>query len=110
MATVINVTKPKYNEAISSPELTAVSGEGIIPYSGGRTGLFLVMYSTNGGSVTIKSGNGVFGGREKVYTIAAGANMHVLLEPGAFVQTEGTHKGKVVITVSNCMVGAIELD
>lgn len=110
MATLVNVKKPKYNEAIAAPELTAVSGEGIIPYGGGRTGLYLLLYSVNGGSVTFKGGNSVFGGGEKTVVLEAGENKHLLLEPGRFVQSEGEHKGKVQIVASNCMIGVVELD
>ncbi|MBQ3084462.1 MAG: hypothetical protein IJC46_03305 [Clostridia bacterium] len=110
MATVINVKKPKYNEVIASPELIAVNGEGVIPYGGGRTGLFLILYSTNGGTVTIKGGGGVFGGGEKTISLEAGENKHLLLEAGCFVQTDGEHKGCVLVTASNCMLGVIELD
>ncbi len=109
MATQINVIKPAYNKPTNAPTMQSVNGEGVVPYTGGRNGLLLILYSSDSNTITIKGGTGVFAGGDMKVTIGGGENKHLLLEPAPFLQTEGANKGCVVVQASNCMVGAVEL-
>ena len=89
MATTIIPIKPKFNTPIEAPAMLSVVGEAIIPYNGSGNGLYLIAYSPDSGSFTIKAGDGIFAGSDMTVTVSAGSNNHILLEPAAFLQTTG---------------------
>ena len=110
MDIIVNASKPKYNSVINAPMMVSISGEVKIPYNGGRTGVYLIIFSVEGAVVNVKAGDGIFAGGDLMVSLGAGESKHVLLEPGLFVQTEGPDKGHIVLSGGQYSVSAIELD
>ena len=115
---ITNVTNAKlsFNTAGNVPAAVAVdaSAGARIDFSGKEDARILVLLENAAGAAktaTVKAGGGIQGVSDLSVPLSANAKLAIVLESGAYVQTEGDNKGHVVVTGSdaNVKVAAIEL-
>lgn len=108
MASSIDIYAVPFNEFVHVEECVTLTGDGTIQDNGDGNGLFLFMCGgSSDNQVTVKGGNGVFGGKDLAFTVQGGKYGIVRLDSGRFLQTTGANAGKIVVNSNGASILAL---
>ena len=87
----------KPNAVVDLNDSSAVFPAGSIEIKGNGNGVVLLLYTDNGGEVTVEAGDSVFAGASLTFELLPAMYYVVQLETGRFMKQSGPDKGKIII-------------
>lgn len=110
MTTITNTTL-KFNKAEPMPAPVDVGEDGIRVSLESKEDckVLIMLEAASDTEATVVAGGGIQAVNDLVLELEGGNAHAVVLESGMYMQTEGEHKGTVVIKGENLKVSAIEL-
>lgn len=103
MADIAKVVIPRNGNVIIPAAVACGAGGATVVYDKPDEKITLIIGTAE---ATIKAGNGLQGAKDLVIPFTAGTRA-VVIESGAFVNTSGVNKGKILITGATATVQAI---